>query len=704
MVKNIFIASTSPNTGKSVICLGLINAFRGLVSNVGYFKPIGKNYDKEKKYSRGSLLMKEVFKLDDNLDDINPFSVIDLINHHANEEQDMFIEEVRKSYRKIAKDKDIVVIDGTDYIGMMSILEFNINVDLAVNLDASILIIEDGYKKSFEEIASNVLVCKESFDEQGCDFLGVVVNRIEPEGLTDVETQLRRELKRYNVELFGTVPYASVLATPRLADIAKILDAKVLFGEDYLSNNAKNTIVTGMNIENALGYIRDGTLVITGGDRTDVILGCMASLLSSSYENISGIIMSGDIIPHENIVKLLVGLELYSLPFHIPVLSAKYNTLEIANRIASFAVSIQADDHQKVETGKSLILKHVDYKKIYSKLNVEKTKKRTPDIFKYEVIERARSKKKCIVLPEGDEERTLRAVGRIRNLDIAKIVLLGNPDAVTGKANSLGVNLDKRVEIIEPVKSQKFEEYINSYYELRKHKHITMDLATDLVQDAMYYGTMMLYKGDADGLVSGAIHTTQQTVRPAFEIIKTKPDISSVSSIFFMCLKDRVLVYGDCAIIPKPEPEELADIAISSADTAKAFDIDPYVAMLSYSTGESGTGPEVEKIRLATEIARKKRPDLPIVGPIQYDAAIDPNVAMIKLPDNKVAGKATVFIFPDLNTGNNIYKAVQRSARAIAMGPVLQGLNKPVNDLSRGCSVDDIVYTIAITAIQAQNN
>jgi phosphate acetyltransferase len=386
----------------------------------------------------------------------------------------------------------------------------------------------------------------------------------------------------------------------------------------------------------------------------------------------------------------------------IPILSVQCNTIETVNKINSLVVHVSSNDTQKIDIAKSSIYRHVDCEKINEKLKLDKARKRTPEIFKYEILERARSKKMRIVLPEGEEERTLKAAEWVRERGIADLILLGDKDKIARKVAALGLKLDDGIDIINPTESQKFEDFVNTYYELRKHKNYTMDIAQDRMHDTIYYGTMMIYKGDADGLVSGAVNTTQHTIRPAFEIVKTRLGIENASSIFFMCLKDRVLVYGDCAIIPIPTAEQLSDIAVTSADTAKNFGVDPYIAMLSYSTGKSGKGPEVEKVREATEMAKSKRPDLLIEGPIQYDAAVDQDVARIKLPDSKVAGRATVFIFPDLNTGNNTYKAVQRSSGAIAIGPVLQGLKKPVNDLSRGCTVEDIVYTIAITAIQAQ--
>ena len=698
MAKNIYLASTGPKSGKSIICLGLINAFRGMVTNVGYFKPIGQKYRANEIHDKESIMIKEIYGIEDELKYINPVSIKELNHYITSNDQETFFHKVQESYERVEKDKDIVIIDGTDYVGMKSAFEFDINADIANNLNAGVILIEDGYGKSIDEIYSGVLTGKDSFDEQSCDFLGVIVNKIEPERHSEVDQGLREKVEKLKIDYLGTVPCDSILPKPRLYDIARSLGAKILFGQDHLSNIAAETIIASMGFENALRYIHDGSLIITGGDRNEILLGCITSLISPSYPNISGIVLTGGLTPNNNIMELIETLS--DLP--LPIFSVKDNTIEAVNIINSLAVHVSSNDFQKIDIAKSLVHQHVDYEKINDKLKLEKIRKKTPDIFKYEILERACSEKKRIVLPEGEDDRTLKAAVWAEERKIADITLLGDKDLIMKKAVALGLKLDSGVDIINPGESQKFEDYVNTYYELRKHKHYTMDNAQDRMQDTIYYGTMMIYKGEADGLVSGAVNTTQHTIRPAFEIIKTKPDINNASSIFLMCLKDRVLVYGDCAIIPIPTAEQLSDIAITSADTAKDFGIDPYIAMLSYSTGKSGKGPEVDKVREATEIARQKRPDLLIEGPIQYDAAIDPDVARIKLPDSKVAGKATVFIFPDLNTGNNTYKAVQRSSGAIAIGPIIQGLKKPVNDLSRGCLVEDIVYTIAITAIQAQ--
>jgi len=387
--------------------------------------------------------------------------------------------------------------------------------------------------------------------------------------------------------------------------------------------------------------------------------------------------------------------------FSIPILQLPFDTLESAVKISQMEVSLYADDHQKIEALYRSTRKHLKREKLDKFLQLQRTPKQTPIAFLNGLIERSQSNRMRIVLPEGDEERTLKAVARVLEEQMADIILLGDPKVIREKAIRLDAKIDGAT-IINPAESERLDAYTDAYFKLRQHKGITRDHAHDVMIDPIYYGTMMVELGDADGLVSGAVHTTRHTITPAFQIIKTRPGISLVSSIFFMCLEDRVLVYGDCAVNPNPSADELADIAISSSETAASFGFDPLIAMLSYSTGTSGVGPEVERVAQATEIVRQKAPQLKVEGPIQYDAAVSIETAKTKLPDSSVAGRANIFIFPDLNAGNTAYKAVQRSAHAIAVGPVLQGLNKPVNDLSRGCLVEDIVYTITITAIQAQ--
>ena len=455
-----------------------------------------------------------------------------------------------------------------------------------------------------------------------------------------------------------------------------------------------------MELRNFLRRIEHGTLIITPGDRSDVIVACLASVSSVSMPNISGIMLTGGLKPEKPICELIEGFA-----DMVPIISVKENTFPAARIVDNVHAVILPEDKRKITQALELFEKKVKVEELGKKIITTKTSIVTPKMFEYGLLQKARAYKQHIILPEGEEERILQAAEILLHRDVVDLTLLGIEEKIRAKIARLGLRMDG-INIIEPQKSPLFDEYVQTYYDLRKHKGITAEIARDAMSDVTFFGTMMIHKDHADGMVSGAVHTTQHTIRPAFEIIKTKPGVSIVSSVFFMCLADRVLVYGDCAVNPDPDAKRLAEIAVSSAQTARIFGIEPRVAMLSYSTGKSGKGEDVEKVREATVLAQKMSVemglDLKLEGPIQYDAAVDPDVAKIKLQESEVAGKATVFIFPDLNTGNNTYKAVQRSAGAVAIGPALQGLNKPVNDLSRGCTITDIVNTVAITAIQAQ--
>jgi phosphate acetyltransferase len=418
-----------------------------------------------------------------------------------------------------------------------------------------------------------------------------------------------------------------------------------------------------------------------------------------AFPRVAGLLLTGGMKPADNVQRLLAGLRRNK----VAMLSVTLDTFKTALAVNKVESMILPGDERKIAAGLGIFERNVEIKDLQQRIAVHKSGRVTPLMFEYELIQRAKSSRKRIVLPEGTDERILRAAEILTLRGVADLVLLGNPEKIRRRIGELGLQLDD-IDIIDPATSPKRDDYASVYFDLRRHKGISEQMAKDALEDVSYFGTLMVYTGDADGMVSGAAHTTQHTIRPSFETIKTKPDSELVSSVFFMCLADRVLVYGDCAINPNPNAEQLADIAITSAGTAQAFGIEPRIAMLSYSTGSSGKGADVERVREAVRIACERRPDLKLEGPMQYDAAVDASVARSKMPDSEIAGQATVFIFPDLNTGNNTYKAVQRSAGAVAIGPVLQGLNKPVNDLSRGCTVTDIVNTVAITAIQAQTD
>jgi phosphate acetyltransferase len=537
-----------------------------------------------------------------------------------------------------------------------------------------------------------------TYIEEDVEVLAVVANKIKPKNVALVQTLLK-ELLPEKADCF-VVPRLEELLQPTLKEINEVLKGKVLFGEQHLANRSGKFKVGAMQLRHFLTHLEANSLVITPGDRGDIILAVLQAHISDNYPQSSGIILTGGVLPEEPILRLIEGLSTV-----VPIIAVDQGTFKIANAIGGIKANIQSDNQFKIDASIAAFQKHIASEKLLNKLLNYESKVMTPRMFQYSLIQKARKDKKRIVLPEGTDLRILSATARLLALDLVEITLLGDPQLIKNKCSAEGINLDfDKVELIDPVNSELYEEYVTTFYELRKHKGVSLEDARETMIDVSYFGTMMIHKGDADGMVSGAAHTTGHTIRPALQFIKTKPEVSLVSSVFFMCLDDRVSVFGDCAINPNPNAAELAEIAISSAQSSMNFGIEPRIAMLSYSSGASGKGVDVDKVREATEIVKQKRPDLKIEGPIQYDAAVDKTVGQSKLPDSEVAGDATVLIFPDLNTGNNTYKAVQRETGAMAIGPMLQGLNKPVNDLSRGCTIDDIFNTVVLTAIQAQEN
>ncbi|MDP8207795.1 MAG: phosphate acetyltransferase [Candidatus Electryonea clarkiae] len=697
MIKSVYITSTEESSGKSAITLGVIHLLKQRIDRVSCIKPIGQRFRGDSEIDEDVLLIKNVFNVPHDPSLMSPVT-LDKAQHLIGEgRSNELIEIVLEAYQEIEKDSEIVVIEGSDYSGSLAAFEFDLNAELSMNLSAPILLIANADGRTIEEILNNIEISKESFDEKGCDFLGVIVNKLATENFDKRAKKIRRGLKKLEIPLFGIMPMAPMLSQPRVGEIAAKIGAKVIYGRRNLKNLVSETKVAAMLTRNILGRINEGVLIVTPGDRDDVLIAAMMSRVANSYPSIAGVVLTGGIEPPKSVMKLIRGLS----GFRVPVLAMPTDTFDTALKISKINTSLFSTDKRKLGLVQALMSKHVEQEALENVFEIEAPRKTTPIAFLHKLVSMAASDRKRIVMPEGDEERTLCASQRIVERGIADIILLGDEKKIQKAAIKFGVALGN-IQILDPTNAPQLDEYISIYMELRKHKNITEYNARDLMMDPIYFGTMMVHKGDADGLVSGAVHTTAHTILPAFQIIKTKPGISLVSSIFFMCLPDKVLVYGDCAVNPNPGSAELADIAIASANTVAAFDFEPYVAMLSYSTGESGTGPQVERIREATAIIKKNAPDLKVEGPIQYDAAISPKTAKAKLPGSAVAGRANVFIFPDLDAGNTAYKAVQRSANAIAVGPVLQGLNKPVNDLSRGCLIEDIIYTVAITAIQAQ--
>jgi len=699
MSRNLYVTISEAKSGKSAISLGLMELLEGTIQRVGFFRPIARMNGGETGADPNIDLIRSHFRLDDDVETMYGVSAKMAEEYVARGRFDDLMEIIIERYKAYEETVDFVLIEGTNYEGVTSWFEFDTNALIARNLSAPVLVIIKAKDRTVDEVVSQAVMTKEQFEERGCDLEGVVVNMAPKDQLVDYRNDLEQRLSAEKIQLFGVIPKEEMLSRPTAAEIVSELGAEVIYGEKHLDNLASGCVVAAMKLDNCLDRIPAGALVIAPGDRQDLIAGLMASQISTTMPNISGIVLTGGFLPTPPIARLIKGLR----SVRLPVLSVQTNTFETTMAINNIISVIRPGNHRKIDTALTLFERHVDANRLQAMISVEAPEVMTPKLFLHQIIRQAALDRKRIVLPEGTEERILRAMEALIRRNVVEPILIGEEEKVRAKADELKIQL-KNVRIVNPIKQDNFEDYAQTYFKLRKHKDITLDQARDQMHDPIFYGTMMVYKDDADGLVGGSVNTTRHTLRPAFEFIKTRPDISLVSSVFFMCLEDRVLVYGDCAVNPNPTAEQLAEIAVSSADTALAFGIEPIVAMLSYATGQSGVGTDVDKVIEATKLAQEKRPDLLLEGPIQYDAAIDPGVAKTKLPDSKVAGRATVFIFPDLNTGNNTYKAVQRSAHALAVGPVLQGLNKPVNDLSRGCLVPDIINTVAITAIQAQHN
>ncbi len=690
MASSLYVASLEPRSGKSVVALGLMELLSARIERIGYFRPVVSGEDDPRSdliHARyPSARIGHAFSSDD-VDDL-------MAEGHS---EDLY-RGILEHFRPLARESDFVLCDGTDYTGMSSTYEFPFNAEVANHLGSPVLILVNGRARHPDELVESVAVARESLLREGCTLAATIVNRIDPSELESIEAALDAVPGR---EPTFAIPEHPLLGMPTFAEIVDAIGATPVrtFEGRPEDREVTDYKIAAMALPHFLDHVGQGVLVMVPGDRSDLIVGSIASRISSAYPNIAGLILTGGLQPEPQILALIEGLD----EARVPIYAVETDTFRTARDVADVAAVIRPSSDHKIATALGLFEKHVDREALARQIDITRSSRVTPLMFEYDLIERARAADKHIVLPEGEEERILDATELLRRRNVARITLLGNPDQIRKRLMAHGLGVDE-VDIIDPSTSPLRERFAARYQELRAHRNVTLEFANDLVLDVNYFGTMMVEGGLADGMVSGAAHTTQATIRPALQVIKTRPGVSIVSSVFFMLLADRVLVYGDCAVNPNPSAEELADIAISSANTAAAFGIEPLVAMLSYSTGASGTGEDVDRVRAATELVRSRRPDLRVDGPIQYDAAVDASVGSKKLPESSVAGQATVFIFPDLNTGNNTYKAVQRSAGAIAVGPVLQGLNNPVNDLSRGCLVDDIVNTVAITAIQAEDS
>jgi phosphate acetyltransferase len=680
----IYIAAPEGDTGKSAIALGILHRLAATVAKVGVFRPITRA-DQERDYILDLLL--------DHATAGVPYEGcigVDYQQLHA--DRDGAIDDIVERYHAMADDCDAVVIVGSDYTDVASPAELGVNARIAVNLGAPVVLAVRAKDRSAEQVAHAVEVCLTELKAQHAHTAAVVANRCEPTQLGAITEALRPLApKTY------AVPDEPLLVAPTVADLQAAVNGSLVSGDAALmTREVMGVVVAGMTADHVLERLEESAAVVTPGDRSDVVLAVASAHAAEGFPSLSCIILNGGFDLHPSTATLVGGLRL-----RLPIIATTLGTFDTATAVGSARGRVTAASQRKVDTALQLIETHVDLADLLAQLAIPIPKVTTPQMFTYQLRERARSDRKRIVLPEGDDDRILQSAGRVLRRGIADLTILGDESQIRARAAELGVNLDDAT-VYDPRTSELCDQFAEQYAQLRAKKGVTVEQAREIMHDVSYFGTMLVHNDMVDGMVSGASHTTAHTVRPAFEIIRTAPGMSTVSSVFLMCLPDKVLAYGDCAIVPDPTVEQLADIAISGAQTAAQFGIEPRVAMLSYSTGESGTGADVDKVREATGLVRSRAPQLLVEGPIQYDAAVEPSVAATKMRDSPVAGQATVLIFPDLNAGNNAYKAVQRSAGAIAIGPVLQGLNKPVNDLSRGALVEDIVNTVAITAIQAQ--
>ncbi|MXO34535.1 phosphate acetyltransferase [Apibacter sp. B3889] len=693
--RSVYVAATCPYSGKSLISLGILQMVMRRTPNIGYFRPIIDDLDDGIKDNHIETMI-SYFNLNQSYEDAYAFTkseIIDLQNSgRLNEAYDSIIQK----YKALEDRFDFVLIDGTDISAGSTSLEYDLNVIIAKSLNIPVvLVVKDSFKNS-HDLAKNISLELNNFLKKDNKVIAVIVNKCDK----DIEEVITKSKKRIGDSvLLSIIPNDKPLSFPTLKEVADVLGAKVLHGSENLNRSITKFMIGGMLLSQFINYVEEDCVVILPGDRSDLIVGTLLSNLSN-FKRISGIILTAGIGPDASIMKMIDGSSV-----NMPIMLVDMGTFEAATAIDNIKSTIYPENTAKIKRNIDLFEQYVDVPELDKRISSFKIEGITPRMFQYNLLKEAKAAHKHIVLPEGGDERILRAASMLADDEIVKITILGKPDEIIQKVNQLGLSWNTDlISVLDNTENDKLNNYVDTLYELRKDKGMEHAQAKDLMLDASYFGTMMVYKGDADGMVSGAQNTTAHTIRPALQFVKTKPGIKTVSSVFFMLLQDRVLVYGDCAIVPNPTYEQLADIAISAAGTAKEFGIEPKIAMLSYSSGYSGAGVDVDKVRKATELVKSLRPDLLIEGPIQYDAAVVPSVGSSKMPGSLVAGKANVLIFPDLNTGNNTYKAVQRESGGLALGPVLQGLRKPINDLSRGAKIEDIYNTVVITAIQAAND
>ena len=688
MSRSVYVASPEGFTGKSAVALGLLDALTREVGSVGVFRPLTTT-------SSGSNDIDLIVDLLVNQPGISQSydEAIGVTYDAARADADEALHVIVERFGQLTDRFDVILVVGSDYTDVATGTELSFNAKIAANLGSPVILVVHGRERSPEQIRAAAASAIAELRANHAQTVAVIANRVDHE----IAQAIRAALADLPSVVTAAISESPLLSAPTFRDLVAAADGRLVLGnEAWMDREALSVIVAAMSLPNVLDRLGPDVAVIAPSDRTDLIPGLMLAHQSGTFPVLAGILLTGGYPIPDSIRRLSEGVQQ-----DLPIALTDLGTFTTAERLMRVRGPITKESSRKIETARRGFAEQVDQAALLAAINVSASDVRTPLMFEYQLMERARADRQRIVLPESDDDRILKAAAILLRRGVANLILLGDETKVRARASALGLDLDE-ASIVSPSQPDLVETFAAAYAQARAHKGMTLERARAAMTDVSYFGTMMVHLGLADGMVSGAVNTTAHTIRPALEFVKTKAGVSTVSSVFLMCLADRVLVYGDCAVIPEPTSEQLADIAISSAETAQQFGIQPRVAMLSYSTGTSGSGADVEKVRAATQLVALRAPDLLLEGPIQYDAAVDPEVARTKLPNSSVAGRATVFIFPDLNTGNNTYKAVQRSAHAIAIGPVLQGLRKPVNDLSRGALVSDIVNTVAITAVQAQ--
>ena len=684
MTKVVYVASPEGRVGKSVIALGLIEALATTVQSVGVFRPLVK-----------SLRRDQVTETLLNLPGINQTfdEAVGVSYDEMTADPDAAMSLIVQKYGRIQDKYDAIVVVGSDFAGVFAPSEMAFNASIAANLNAPVLLVVSGKERSTANIERSARVSMGELAANHVNVIGVVANRVDEQQVHDVREQLKTLGQQY---VTAAIPESRVLAAPTVRAQFEATHSSLWTGDPrLLDRESLGVLVAGMTLPNVLDRLEPEFTIVAPSDRLDLLPGLLMAHRSGTFPAIASVILVGGYPVPSAINRLMSGTDV-----DLPIGFTSTGTYRTAERLFGMEGTMTSSA-RKIEVARRMFADHVDGEAILRSLEVDRADIRTPLMFEFQLMQRARADKKTIVLPEASDQRIIESASILLTRDVANIILLGDETEIRNRAHLLGFDISD-AQVVSPHNRVLIEKFAREYARLRAHKGVTLDQARQTLGDLSYFATMMVHFGMADGMVSGAVNTTANTIKPSLEFVKTKPGVTVVSSSFLMCMPDEVVVYGDCAVNPDPTAEQLASIAISSAETAEAFGIEPRVAMLSYSTGSSGSGADVDKVRAATELVKQQAPHLKVEGPIQFDAAVDPAVGTKKMPGSEVAGRATVFVFPDLNTGNNTYKAVQRTSGAVAIGPVLQGLNKPVNDLSRGALVDDIVNTVAITAIQAQ--